>query len=110
MPDPAAKFYNDLDAETTARCLAELAPYSAKPCMFTPATYEAYRDIPSTYLLCEKDASIPFDLQKAMVATAGEDLVKPTICGAGHSPMLSTPHVVFEVIDKAAKDAKADLF
>lgn len=103
MSDPGARFYNDLDAETTARCLAEIAPYQAKPTIFTPVTYEAYRDVPSTYLFCEKDAAMPFDLQKAMVTTAGEDLIKSYTCGAGHLPMLGTPQIVFDVIDKPLK-------
>ena len=107
MPNPAVRFYNDLDADTTARCLAELAPYSAAPCFFTPATYEAYRDIPTTYLLCENDAAISFEAQKAMVAAAGENVVKSHVCKSGHSPMVSEPQLVFDVIAKAVKDATA---
>ncbi|KFY41188.1 hypothetical protein V495_05041 [Pseudogymnoascus sp. VKM F-4514 (FW-929)] len=105
VSDPIERFYNDLDAKTTEKCLADIAPYQAKPTIFTPATYDAYRDVPSTYLLCEKDAAMPFDLQKAMITTAGEDLIKSHICGAGHLPMLGTPQVVFDIIDRASNDA-----
>jgi pimeloyl-ACP methyl ester carboxylesterase len=105
VSDPIERFYNDLDAKTTEKCLADIAPYQAKPTIFTPATYDAYRDVPSTYLLCEKDAAMPFDLQKAMITTAGEDLIKSHICGAGHLPMLGSPQVVFDIIDRASNDA-----
>jgi hypothetical protein len=101
MPEPASKFYNDLDPETTAKCISELVPYQAKPTLYTPTTYEAYRDVPSTYLLCEKDAAIPFDLQKTMVSLAGDEALRSHICETGHSPMLGAPQMVAEVIENS---------
>ncbi|KAJ5819102.1 alpha/beta-hydrolase [Penicillium riverlandense] len=105
MTDPAARFYNDLDEETIAKCLA-LLQYQAKPTMYSPLTYEAYRDVPATYLLCENDRAIPLVKQQEMVDKAGEG-IKIRICKAGHSPMLSMPQLVTDVIHKAASAARA---
>ncbi|KAL4810608.1 alpha/beta-hydrolase [Aspergillus unguis] len=107
MPNPAVRFYNDLDEITATKYVARLAPYSATPTIFSPVTYEAYRDIPSIYLLCENDATISLDAQKAMVGGAGEGVVEVQSCPAAHSPMLSSPKIVSDVIDKAARSAVA---
>jgi hypothetical protein len=37
-----------------------------------------------------------------MIAENGEDLVNIQICDSGHSPMLSMPETVVDVIRKAA--------
>lgn len=69
--------------------------------MWSKVTYPAYKHIPSTYLLCEKDNAIPLAAQEGMLA--GTD-VKFDVerCAAGHSPFLSMPEFVAEVVRRAA--------
>ncbi|KAJ6114829.1 alpha/beta-hydrolase [Penicillium sp. IBT 16267x] len=101
MLNPAERFYNDLDEETTNKHLAKLM-HQAWPTFKDPLTHEGYRDVPSTYLLCEKDGAIPFEAQKFMASYPGEGVLKVHTCAAGHSPMLSMPQVVADVIHGAA--------
>ena len=52
-----------------------------------PLTNVAWRDVPSTYVVCEQDQAIPVFAQEAMSKRAGEVLR----LAAGHSPFLSHP-------------------
>ncbi|KAL3478498.1 alpha/beta-hydrolase [Aspergillus californicus] len=99
--DPIPKFYNDLDEHTARKHAAELV-YHAKPSFYTPLSYETYRDVPTTYLFCEKDASFPLAMQQAMAAMPGDGLVRTRTCAGGHSAMLSMPRAVADVVQSAA--------
>ncbi|KAJ5692540.1 alpha/beta-hydrolase [Penicillium macrosclerotiorum] len=95
--DPREKFFSDLDDETAAKHVATLVPH-AKPSFFTPLTYEAWRDVPTAFLFCKQDASIPFEYQQSMAAMPGEGVVRTYSCEAGHAVMVSMPEVVADVI------------
>jgi len=84
---------------------AELV-YHAKPTFFSPLHYEAYRDVPTTYLFCEKDACFPLAVQQAMAAMPGPGLVRTRTCAGSHSAILSIPQAVADVIQSAASDAE----
>lgn len=75
--------------------------YQSKASFYTPLTYAAYQDVPVSYLLCEQDNALPFSAQQAMVGIGGPNVV-PHVCAAGHSPMLSMPDKVVDVIRGAA--------
>ncbi|KAJ5768494.1 hypothetical protein N7533_001077, partial [Penicillium manginii] len=99
--DPRFHFYNDLDDETAAKHVDALV-HHAMPSFLSPFTYEAYRDVPTTYLFCERDQAIRPDFQREMVANAGDNVVRTYTCASGHSPMLSVPEKVVEVINDTA--------
>ena len=61
-------------------------------------TYCGWEDVPSIYLVCEKDAVLPEAVQLQMAGLAGSKVVK---CAAGHCVMLSLPEKVVEVIEEA---------
>jgi len=65
-------------------------------------TYAGWKDVPSVYLACEKDAAVPFELQKKFAALAGSEIFT---CSAAHMPTLSQPDKVVEVVRKAAGEA-----
>jgi pimeloyl-ACP methyl ester carboxylesterase len=64
---PAWKFYNDVGPEVYGPAVARLRTLS-KSAFTTPCTYAAWKHIPSTYLICEKDNAIPLAAQVAMVS------------------------------------------
>lgn len=100
---PQPVFYNGLPPETADK-YASLLQHHAWPTFTTPLSYAAYRNVPSTYLICEQDAAIPLAGQQAMVAFGGEDL-KKVVCSSGHSPMLTMPETVVDLIRNAAGEA-----
>ena len=61
-------------------------------------TYCGWKDVPSTYLVCEADAAIPPPVQMQMAEMANCKIEK---CGAGHMCILSMPEKVVEVIESA---------
>lgn len=53
--------------------------------------HKAYKVVPTTWLLCEKDNAIPLGMQRGMLEVAREEggLMEERRCGTGHSPFLS---------------------
>jgi hypothetical protein len=77
-----------------------------KAAQFTAVSHEAFREVPITYLLCENDHALPVEVQKVMIGRIEEAGVKVgTIesCEGSHSPFLSMPAKVTEVIVRAAE-------
>lgn len=97
---PENIFYNDLP-ESQAKKFASKLTHQDKPSFYTPLTYPAYNEVPVSYLLCEQDNAIPLVAQQAMVNIGGQG-VTTHVCSASHSPMLSMPEKVVDVIRTAA--------
>jgi hypothetical protein len=103
--DPQAIFYNDISAEEAAPYIESLKPQSY-PTFSSQMTVEPWRVIPSTYILCEKDAAIPLPVQEGMVGMAQNiapgsfDVVER--CNASHSPFISKPEWLAEKLIQAA--------
>jgi pimeloyl-ACP methyl ester carboxylesterase len=90
---PEEIFFNDCTPEAAAASVARLEPQSAKS--FTdPLTRTAWREIPTTYVICERDNAIPAFAQEAMSARAG----RVERLDASHSPFLSRPDELAEII------------
>jgi hypothetical protein len=65
--------------------------------------YEAWRYIPSKYLICEADKALPPAAQEHVVARSAGAIVAER-CSAGHSPFLSQPDVVVKLVQEIATD------
>ncbi|KAI9730000.1 MAG: hypothetical protein M1834_006198 [Cirrosporium novae-zelandiae] len=94
---PEKIFYNDLDEPTTRKWVSRLQHHSAAV-FLSKVGYAAWKDLPTTYLLCENDATIPLPVQEQMVA-AGNFTVER--CSAGHMASLSQPKRVVETIRRS---------
>jgi pimeloyl-ACP methyl ester carboxylesterase len=102
--NPREIFYNDLDAETAAECVEQLVPFSYQ-CYFGKTGYAAYEDVESTFVFCTEDRAIPLQVQEGMVAGAeqqGAKFGRVVLEGSSHSPMISRPDEVAEVIRRIA--------
>ncbi|KAL3495109.1 hypothetical protein BJX62DRAFT_233755 [Aspergillus germanicus] len=100
-------FYNDFTSETDPeRWTARLQTQSAAS-WAGELSYESYRDIPTTHLLCTRDQAIPIDIQRKFVDFA-EGHISTVTCQAGHSPMVSMPEVVVDVIIGAAEASQGE--
>jgi hypothetical protein len=100
--DEGRIFYHDLPKEEQDKWTASLKHISL--CSFTePATNEPWKDgIPCSYLLCEKDMAIPIGVQEQLANALGEN-AKHYRLGSSHSPFLSMPKKLSEVLDQVAK-------
>lgn len=61
--------------------------------------YAAWREVPSTYLVCEKDQSIDVPMQEGMASQA---LAEVERCSVGHMVMLVVPEVVVDLVRRKA--------
>jgi pimeloyl-ACP methyl ester carboxylesterase len=101
--NPREMFYNDLDDETAAKHVAAIVPHS-REAMRTPLTYEAYRDVPTSYIICARDAGFPLAAQQKVATMAGEGTRTYTV-DAGHFAMLSQPQAIADIVHDVAMRA-----
>ena len=97
LPDLARAgevFYNDCDAATRERAIARLAPQSSSA-FVEPVARPAWREVPSTYIVCARDGAIPPDLQRTLFAPRAERTIELEM---GHSPFLSQPAALAEAL------------
>jgi pimeloyl-ACP methyl ester carboxylesterase len=95
--DPAAvtaAFYADCDPAPVDR----LVPHSMRA-FEIQTTAAAWRDRPSTYVVCTQDQAIHPDVQRFFAGRTGGRTVE---LDASHSPMLSMPDAVAEILRAAA--------
>jgi hypothetical protein len=108
FPDsPAKKFYQDLPEEEQEHWVSVLEECPAVT-QFTAITQAAYLHHPITYLYCESDAALPFEVQKIMVQMRSQETgidIRTETCTASHSPFLSQPERVLEVAQKVLESS-----
>jgi pimeloyl-ACP methyl ester carboxylesterase len=97
MLDPQQRFYNNLSPSLQSHWTSLLKPHPASA-QIAPLTNEAYRYVSSTYLLCENDQALPIFIQVEFVKNTGVEM-QTERCGSGHSPFLSMPERVVEVVE-----------
>src|SRR5664279_4580702 len=91
--DPEHVFYADCDPAVAARAAAALVPHR-KDVFSQELRSAAWRTVPSTYVVCERDNAIPPSLQDLMAARAGT----VSRIDSSHSPFLSRPDEVTAII------------
>ncbi|EEH09326.1 conserved hypothetical protein [Histoplasma capsulatum G186AR] len=95
--------YHGCDPNDVEEALDLLGAQPIAP-MAAPVTYTAYREIPSTFILCENDRAVPPYIQEKMVAQAG-NAMEIVRCQEGHVPYLSNPGLVVDCIRRAAGES-----
>jgi pimeloyl-ACP methyl ester carboxylesterase len=83
---PFETFYADVRPHAARGAVARLG-HQSLAAFEQPLTRAAWRTVPSTYVVCERDAAIPVVAQEMMAERAGRVLRIP----ASHSPFLSRP-------------------
>jgi pimeloyl-ACP methyl ester carboxylesterase len=94
---PIETFYNDVEPVTAAEAQSRLLP-STLAAFTEPLTAAAWRCVPSTYVICERDQAVMRPRQEAMAQRAS----RISRLSAGHSPMLSQPEALATIIETTA--------
>jgi pimeloyl-ACP methyl ester carboxylesterase len=97
LPDPArseAVFYSDCDAQTSRWGKSMLRAQSGAA-FDERVPKPAWRNIPSTYVVCAKDMAMPPDVQRNVFAPRATEAIE---LQADHSPFLSQPAAVAELL------------
>ncbi len=93
--DPKHVFYADCPPEVAERAAAALVPQN-KEVFRQELGSAAWKTVPSTYVVCERDNAIPPALQEVMAQRAGT----VSRMDASHSPFLSRPDEVTAIIQE----------
>lgn len=94
---PEEVFYDDCPADLTGAAVGRLGLQSLAA-FEQPLTRAAWREVPSTYVVCEADRAIPPFAQELMAQRAGDVVRLPD----GHSPFLSSPAALGRVLRDVA--------
>ena len=86
-------FYADVDPAQAERAQARLRPQAAAS-FGQPVRSAAWRDVPSTYVVCSEDRCVPPDAQRTWSARATETVELAT----GHSPFLARPAALADLL------------
>ena len=96
-PDDAiAVWYDDCRTEDARRAVARLRPQSRRP-LTEPSPLERWPDVPSTVVLARDDRCV--NMEWAVAAAEARTGEPPTLVDGGHSPFLSRPAALAEVLD-----------
>ena len=87
--DAETMFCNDLDDQTSSWLLSRLGPEPAGPMQEAVTIATLPSDVPSTYILLERDEALPPDYQREQAQNAGIQRIVPF--DAGHSAFASRP-------------------
>jgi Alpha/beta hydrolase family len=122
MRKPEYHFYDEADGPERQHCMKLLTLHPAEVQKHCTIQYAAYRDIPTTYLVCEQDRALLPEYQKGMIQAAEGPVIKQgeqnaavetggvfggkihvMTCNGGHSPFLSCPDDVVDCVQQAWK-------
>lgn len=101
LPDPAqtqAVFYSDCDAQTVEWARSQIKPQSGAP-FVEPVPRPAWRNIPSTYVVCANDMALPAEVQRNVFAPRATETIE---LQASHSPFLSQPAALADLLSLKA--------
>jgi pimeloyl-ACP methyl ester carboxylesterase len=91
-------FYGDMPAASADAAAERLTTQSLRA-YHDAVTTTSWRGRPTTYVITEQDAIFPVAAQEALAARAGSKTVR---MATSHSPFLSQPGAVADVIERAA--------
>ena len=91
-------FYGDADPAVAAAAVARLRPMTIRGDRILERTEAAFASIPSTYVVCTPDRTVPVPSQRRMSAHADEVVEWPT----DHSPFLTHPADVADLVERYA--------
>jgi predicted esterase len=100
IKDPGNHFYSDLPAVDQKKWVDQLVKHPALASQ-TQVTHLAYPYYPITYVYCEDDQMIPFEVQKLLVEKRKAEGVEVTEkwWPGGHSPFLTMPERILELLE-----------
>ncbi|MCU1610668.1 MAG: hypothetical protein JWM45_2584, partial [Pseudonocardiales bacterium] len=101
---PREILYGDVDPPTANAAIARLG-HQSLAAVSQPLTQTSWRNIPSTYVLCENDCAIPPAAQEQMARRAARVQRLDT----SHSPFLSQPSRVADILRNELRAAAGGL-
>jgi pimeloyl-ACP methyl ester carboxylesterase len=99
-----AAFYHDVEPSLARQAAARLRPFQKTGyAVIETDAIAAWRTIPTTYVVCAQDRMIHPDNQREMAAAAGAEEILEW--PSSHSPFLSHPDLVADLVARRAESA-----
>jgi pimeloyl-ACP methyl ester carboxylesterase len=105
QPDPTRAgdlFYSDCTPDVKDWAKSKIRPQSAAT-VLEPVAHPSWRLIPSTYVVCSNDMAMLEDVQRNVFAPRASETIE---LRASHSPFLSQPQAVAELLAVRAGGAR----
>lgn len=99
--NPEATLYNDVPDDMRKAALARLLPQSALS-FAEPVDRAAWKTVPSSYVFCDDDQSLPPSYQEPFARRTGATYHLPS----GHTPLLSMPDKLADLLAQIAQDTR----
>lgn len=102
---PVETFYNDIHDRAVLDGLVDSLRPHAYGAFWSKSTYAAWKDVASTYVVCERDAAIPPQAQRGMIAHVNEasgGKMREVSMDASHSPFVSRPEELGRIVREIA--------
>ncbi|MEU6601341.1 alpha/beta hydrolase [Streptomyces flaveolus] len=100
--DPAVTLYNDVPEDKREAALVRLRPQTALS-FAEPVSLVGWKDINSSYVLCDDDRSLPPAYQEPFAERTGATYHLPS----GHTPLLSMPDKLADLLEHIAHGTPA---
>jgi hypothetical protein len=100
--NPAVTLYNDVPKGPRDAALARLLPQSTLS-FAEPVQRAGWKTLPSSYIVCDEDQSLPPSYQEPFAERTGATYHLPS----GHTPMLSMPDKLVDLLELIAWDTAA---
>jgi len=98
-----AAFYHDVEPSLARQAASRLRPFQKTGyAVVETDAVAAWRTIPTTYVVCAEDRMVHPDTQREMAAAAGAEVLE---WRSGHSPFLSHPGLVADLVARRAVPA-----
>lgn len=98
-----AAFYHDVEPSLARQAASRLRPFQKTGyAVIETDAVAAWRTIPTTYVVCAQDRMIHPDNQRETAAAAGAEVVE---WPSSHSPFLSHPDLVADLVARRAESA-----
>ena len=96
---PQQLFFGDVEPAAADAAAARLTSQATRA-FLDEVTEVAWRDRPTTYIVTERDAIFPVEAQEALAARSSSEVVR---LDTSHSPFLSQPGAVADVVERAVR-------
>ena len=101
---PQRLFFGDIAPDEADAASARLTSQATRA-FLDPVTDVAWRDRPTTYVVTERDAIFPLEAQTALAARSSSEVVR---LDTSHSPFLSQPDAVADIVERVARAGARD--
>jgi len=103
-----AAFYHDVEPSLARQAASRLRPFQKTGyAVIETDAVAAWRTIPTTYVVCAEDRMVHPDTQREMAAAAAAAGAEVLEWPSGHSPFLSHPHLVADLVARRAAAPRA---